>query len=269
MGDDDSSRPEGIGRGLLVVLAVVAPIATVFALGLQVITLISVSWRTFNHGSGDYLGSQIAALVIGLGVPLVLLAIGIVAVRRRRDGRPAVVLTVVAALCVGVAGVCVVLPAVGVIRQAPADDRAYRATLAQDELDELDPADPADAHQAADRMDPEITEALGVLHLRRDAVDVRRDFTAGKTEGGNTCTTYTATIALPDSLDRDATTEALSDHFDDRDEASRGADHAYTYQGDGDPSLRPADTLSEIEYRAKSNELVVESDCIIPRVAGN
>lgn len=269
MGDDDSSRPEGLGRGLLIVLAVVAPIATVFALGLQVITLISVSLRSVNHGSGDYMGSQLAALVIGLGVPLVLLAIGIVAVRRRRDGRPAVLLTAVAALCVGVAGVCIVVPSVGVIRQAPADDRAYRATLAQDELDELDPADPADAHQAADRMDPEIIEALGVLHLRRDAVDVRRDFTAGKTEGGNTCTTYTATIALPDSLDRDATTEALSDHFDDRDEASRGADHAYTYQGDGDPSLRPADTLSEIEYRARSNELVVESDCIIPRAARN
>lgn len=269
MEGDDSSRPEGIGRGLLVMLAVVAPIATAFALGLQVITLISVSWRTFNHGSGDYLGSQIAALVIGLGIPLVLLAIGIVAVRRRRDGRPAVVLTVVAALCVGVAGICVVVPSVGVIRQAPADDRAYRATLAQDELDELDPADPADAHQAADRMDPEITEALGVLHLRRGAVDVRRDFTAGKTEGGNACTTFTATIALPDSLDRDATIETLSDHFDDRDEASLGADHAYTYQGDGDPSLRPAHTLSEIEYRAKPNELVVESDCIILRTAGN
>jgi len=269
VGDDDSSRPEGLGRGLLVVLAVVAPIATVFALGLQVITLISISWRTFNHGSGDYLGSQIAALVIGLGVPLVLLAIGVVAVRRRLDGRPAVVLTVVAALCVGVAGICVVLPAVGVIRQAPADDRAYRATAAKDGLDELDPEDPATAHQAAKRMEPEIDEALGVLQLQRPAIKVQRKYTPGTTEGGNRCSTYTATIPLPDSLDRDATTETLSDHFDDRDEASLGADHAYTYQGDGDPSLRPAHTLSKIEYRAKSNELVVESDCIIPRSVGN
>ncbi|WP_439691116.1 hypothetical protein ACRQ4B_09105 [Curtobacterium sp. SP.BCo] len=254
---------------MLILLVVVAPIATVFALGLQVITLISVSWRTFNHGSHDYLGSQVAALVIGLGVPLVLLAIGIVAVRRRRDCRRAAVLTVVAALCIGVVAVCIVVPAVGVIRQATADDRAYQATIRQDELDELDPADPADAHQAAERMEPEIDEALGVLKVKRSSVEVQRDFTAGKTEGGNACTTYTATIAMPDSLDRDATIEVLSDHFDDRDEASRGADHAYTYQGDGDPSLRPANTLSEIEYRSKSNELIVESDCIIPREPGN
>lgn len=114
-------------------------------------------------------------------------------------------------------------------------------------------------------MEPEIDDALRVLHIRRSDVDVKRTFAAGKTEGGNPCTTYTATIALPGSLDRDATTERLADHFDDRDEASAGADHAYTYQGDGDPSLRPADTASKIEHRAKANELVVESDCLIPR----
>ncbi|MBA8989923.1 hypothetical protein FHW23_001169 [Curtobacterium pusillum] len=263
------SRPEGIGRGLLIVLAVAAPIATVFALGLQVITLIAMSWRTFNHGSGEYIGSQIAALVIRLGVPLVTLAVGIVAVRRRRDGRSAVVLTVIAALCVGAAGLCIVVPAVGVFQQAPKDDRAYRAQSAQDELDERDPEDPTNAHEAADRMEPEIDEALGVLHIARSDVKVRRDFAVGETDSGNACTTYTATIALPGSLDRDATIEALSDHFDDRDESSGGADHAYTYQGDGDPSLRPADTASEIEYRAGSNELVVESDCIIPQSSGD
>ena len=179
------------------------------ALALQLRIWIVLALRPVSHGSGDYLGYQYAALVLGILPSLIALAVAIRFMVRRGRRRSSVWVLVTDIVCLTLVGVLIVPPALTVFRFAPTDDAVFHERARLGYFAHGDPGSefrPDDAQYALQKRVDAIAHDLGFEDddISYDKVpgDATQRARPGTSPAGNPCTTYFESFTLPSSVDR-------------------------------------------------------------------
>ncbi|WP_144759690.1 hypothetical protein [Curtobacterium sp. 9128] len=244
--------------------SVAAWAGTVVALVLQLWVWVVLATRKVSHGSGDYLGHQDAALVLGVVPAFVSLVLAVLVLRRRGRSRSAVVLLVADVACLALVGALVVPAAITVFRFAPTDDAVFaeRARLGYFAHGDLGAEFTPDGAQVAlqSRVDA-LARGLGtevvVPHDDASATNTDRD-RPGTSPAGIACTEYAESFVLSSSVDRARAAAYVSSVWAKQSAAGKGT------VTDGQRSLVFAPRSGgSVEYRPEDRTFVTRTACLI------
>lgn len=259
--EPDTAPPVWPSRRLLILTAVGSVLAVVVGLVLEFMALLTIEWRGVNHGSGDYLGAQVFAILIGVGVPVVSAVMLLIAWRRRVWRTAVWWCSGITVVCLAAAGALIVTPSIGVFAQAPGDDRSYRQQLKEDEFDAAGDDGIFTVQDAVDAAQPEVEATLDAAGVSVDSVTPKVHRADGTAPHGNACRIVTATYQLPSSVDKDDAEKQIARLFQRNDDRK----HGYFSRDDAtrELSLTLYDADAELDYRPGDRVLVMQTDCVI------
>ena len=245
--------------------SVAAWAGTGVALVLQLWIWVVLATRKVSHGSGDYLGYQYAAVVLGILPALISLVLTVSVLRRRRSARRAAWVLVADLVCLAIVGALVVPPALTVFRFAPTDDAVFNERIRLGYFADGDPGSDFNPDEAQYALQSRVDAIAHDLGSEDDVVPyddangvVRDQARRGTSPAGNSCTTYFQSFTLPSSVGQGRAAATVSSTWAKQSAAGEGA------FVDGRRSLVfTVKSGGSITYTPEDRTFVTQTDCLI------